>query len=362
MHEDVRILLLADSHIGFDLPVQPRVGRRRRGHDFLANYATALEPAFAGEVDLVVHGGDVFDRPTVDASAAYQALEPLRRIAERGVPVVIVPGNHERSRIPHVRFALHPNVHVYDRPRTFVREIRGVSIALTGFPYERRNVRASFPALLEGTEWTRDRAAVRLLCVHHCVEGATVGPGDFTFTSATDVIRHRDVPPEFAAVLSGHIHRHQVITRDLGGRPLDVPVLYPGSIERTATAEIGETKGFMIVHASASRARTRVRWEFRPLPARPMVRKDLSIHAMTESELESAIRQIVASVPPDAVLSIRVAGELTDAHWRRLSAAHLRTFVPDSMNVDIVPSERPLIAERSARASIDDGLQLILGA
>jgi len=45
MPSDIRILLLADSHLGFDLPVRPRVVRRRRGHDFLANYAAALKPA-----------------------------------------------------------------------------------------------------------------------------------------------------------------------------------------------------------------------------------------------------------------------------------------------------------------------------
>src|SRR5262245_55954218 len=70
--KDVRILLLADTHLGFDLPSSPRVGRRRRGHDFLANYALALEPALSGEVDLVVHGGDVFDRSSVPSSVAYQ--------------------------------------------------------------------------------------------------------------------------------------------------------------------------------------------------------------------------------------------------------------------------------------------------
>src|SRR5881275_1876466 len=62
MPDVVRILFLADTHLGFDLPVRPRIERRRRGHDFLANYTTALRPALAGEVDLVVHGGDVFNR------------------------------------------------------------------------------------------------------------------------------------------------------------------------------------------------------------------------------------------------------------------------------------------------------------
>src|SRR5262245_2734351 len=114
MPSGIRILLLADSHLGFDLPTRPRVDRRRRGYDFLANYSTALAPALNGEVDLVVHAGDVFDRSSVVPSLAYQAFEPLRRVAERGVPVFIVPGNHERSRLPHIRFATHPRVHIFE--------------------------------------------------------------------------------------------------------------------------------------------------------------------------------------------------------------------------------------------------------
>ena len=43
-------------------------------------------------------------------------------------------------------------------------------------------------------------------------------------------------------MLAGHIHRHQVLTQDLGGRPLGAPVFYPGSVERTAFAEEGESK------------------------------------------------------------------------------------------------------------------------
>src|SRR5690606_36081930 len=187
MPDDVRILLLADSHLGFDLPARPRVERRRRGHDFLANYTAALQPALTGEVDVVVHAGDVFGRPTVKPAVAYQALEPLRRIADLGIPVFIVPGNHERSRLPHARFASHARVHVFDRPRTVVTEVRGTRVAFAGFPYERRDVRTSFSSLLERTECATERADVRMLCMHHCAEGATVGPGDYTFRSASDV-------------------------------------------------------------------------------------------------------------------------------------------------------------------------------
>ena len=331
MATEIRILLLADTHLGFDMPVRTRVERRRRGRDFLANYATVLEPALAGNIDIVVHAGDVFDRPTVDPATAYQALEPLRRVAERGVPVFIVPGNHERARLPHARFASHPNVKVFDRARTFVVDVRDTRVALAGFPYERSAVRSRFPDLLRQSDWQREPAEHRLLCMHQCVEGATVGPGNFTFTTGEDVVRVQDVPSEFRAVLAGHIHRHQVLTTDLRGRPLDAPVLYPGSIERTSIAEIDEPKGFMIAHVSESGAR----WEFRQLPARPMVRKELTVDGMSAHSLDAQIRAMIAEAPSDAVLWLRVTGTLTDDQLRVVSARRLRAIAPDTMNVEL---------------------------
>ena len=347
MGGNVRVLLVADSHLGFDLPVRPRVERRRRGHDFLANYARALEPALAGEVDVVIHAGDVFDRSSVVTSLAYQAFEPLRRIADRGIPVVIVPGNHERSRLPHLRFAQHPDVHIFATPHTVVIEAGGMRLALSGFPYERRNVRARFRELLEQTRWSEHAADIRLLCVHHCVEGATVGPADYTFTTAADVIRTRDIPPAFAAVLSGHIHRHQVLTTDLRGRAIATPVMYPGSIERTAFAEIGEAKGFMILDVGVDAGVPRVHWEFRELPARPMLRREVDAGVMSPAALAAAVDTILSAAPDEAVLSIRVSGELGEEHWRAVSPARLRALHP-AMTVEIVPVARVRARRRAA--------------
>jgi len=331
MGGDIRILFLADSHIGLDLPVCPRVERRRRGHDFLANYHAALQPAMRDEVDVVVHGGDVFDRSRPVPSVAYQALEPLRSVAERGVPVFIVPGNHERSRIPHLRFAAHPQIRVFDRPRTFTIEIRGHRIAFAGFPYERDDVRTRFPALLNETCWNAHAASSRVLCMHHCVEGATVGPANFTFTTAADVVRSSDIPSAFCAVLSGHIHRHQVLTRDLAGRALSTPVLYPGSIERTSLAEIGEPKGFMVVTLRDNEPS----WEFRRLPARPMIRRALDAESMDPDSLDAALRDIIAGAPRDAVLAIRVDGSLTPEQLRLMSSGRMRALAPKTMNVEV---------------------------
>ena len=46
---------------------------------------------------------------------------------------------------------------------------------------------------------------------------------------------------------------------------------------------------------------------------------------------------IIAGAPNDAVLSIRVAGALGEAHWQCLSAPRLRAIAPATMNIEIRP-------------------------
>ncbi|MCP3913937.1 MAG: hypothetical protein GY711_00095 [bacterium] len=99
--------------------------RRRRGPDFFAAYERALAPAREGRVDIVVHGGDVLFRSRVPAALAQRAYAPLLELADRGLPVFVVPGNHERSRLPYPLLLSHPLVHVFDRPRTHLCRVGG---------------------------------------------------------------------------------------------------------------------------------------------------------------------------------------------------------------------------------------------
>ncbi len=253
----MRLLFLSDTHLGFDLPARPRVARPRRGPDFFERFEAALAAARAGEVDAVLHGGDLLYRSRVPAWLSDAALAPLRRVADQGVPVLLLPGNHERGRVAHPLLALHRNLHVLDRPRTVVLEAAGVRVGFTGFPFA-SGVRERFPALLAEARAGAPAVDVRLLCLHHCVEGATCGPGDFTFRQGPDVIPRAALPRDAAAVLCGHIHRHQVLRAD--GLP---PVIYAGSTERTSRAEAGETKGFVLLWLDREGL---LRHEFRPLP------------------------------------------------------------------------------------------------
>lgn len=253
----MRLLFLSDTHLGFDLPARPRVAGPRRGADFFESFEAALAPARNGEVDAVLHGGDLLYRSRVPAWLSDAALAPLRRIAASGVPVLLVPGNHERGGVPHPLLALNQNLYVFDRPRTVVLEADGVRLGFTGFPYA-SEVRSRFPALLAEARAGAPAADVQVLCLHHCIEGATCGPGNFTFRSGPDVIPRAELPRDVAAVLSGHIHRHQVLCAD--GLP---PVIYAGSTERTSRAETGEVKGVVLLRFDVDGL---LRHEFRPLP------------------------------------------------------------------------------------------------
>ncbi|MCP5106924.1 MAG: metallophosphoesterase [bacterium] len=332
-----RLLFVSDTHLGFDLPFKPRVERRRRGPDFFKMLERALERARNGEVDAVVHGGDLLYRSKVPPKLVQMAFEPLFKVADTGTPVYLVPGNHERSAIPYRMLAAHPNIHIFDRPRTFLLESDGTSLALAGFPYVRQNIRSLFPQVLEQTGWRKKGAHASVLCMHHCVEGATLimGPRLYTFRYNHDVIKLSDIPADFVAVLSGHIHRFQVLTRDMRGHPVPTPVFYPGSVERTSFTEKDELKGYLTLEIAPD---VGIRnWQFHELPARPMKQFEFRPDGeqLTAAALKAWIIETLEPLPADSVVKITIHGRLNPEALGVISAASLRSFIPPTMNAAV---------------------------
>ena len=326
----VRVLLTADTHLGFDLPRRPRVDRRRRGVDFFANYTRVIEHALAMRPDLVVHGGDFFARSRVAPAVIDRAYEGLGKLAAAGIPVVVAPGNHERSRLPASLWLRHPLIHVFDRPETFTFAVRGVDVAIAGFPFARGDVRTAFRTLVGSTGWEEARADLCLLCVHQAFDGARVGVPGFVFRDRKDVIRRSDIPSGFAAVLAGHIHRRQILVGD--GNPV---VIYPGSIERTSFAERGEPKGFFDLRFARNHEQ---RWglkraDFVVLPSRPMV--DIDIGGVPGAGIEGYLDTWVSQLDREAVVRITGLEAAPRDTQRRVTASYLRARFPPTMNVQL---------------------------
>jgi len=332
----IRILFLADTHLGFDLAFRPRIERRRRGPEFFANFERALQPALNGRVDCVVHGGDLLYRSKVPARLVAMAFEPLKAVADRGVPIYLVPGNHERSAVPHRHLAEHPRIHIFDQPRCFTLQKENFTLALSGFPFVRRGIRKRFLDQLDQTGWRGVEAAVHVLCIHQAIDGATVGPTGYRFRYAADVINASDIPAGIAAVLSGHIHRFQILTQNLKGRSVPAPIFYPGSIERTSFAEKNEKKGYLILEfeADGSDGGRLKKWKFYELPARPMIQLELHLSGMKGPELESWIQARIKNMPADSIVKLKVYGTASHETVEVFRAASLRALAPPTMNID----------------------------
>lgn len=333
MPKPITLLFLADTHLGFDTPLRPQIARRRRGNDFNANYLTALQPALEGKADLVIHGGDLFFRSRVHSAIVAAAFAPLLRIAEMGIPVLIVPGNHERSNIPQSLLEKHPGISIFDRPRTFHLTLQGCRLAMAGFPNIRHNPRQLFASNLAASGWDHGQADLRLLCLHQAFEGAQVGVQNYTFRGGDEVIRGCDIPAGLDGVLSGHIHRHQLLTHDLAGRRLAAPVYYPGATERTSFAERVEEKGYLLLHLAAG-AEGGITVRFVPLPTRPMVEMEFLAAGLTLEQADTRLRWQIAGVAAEAIVHLRAGDEAAVAMARVLNDRWLRSVAPATMNIN----------------------------
>ena len=341
MDRPVRLLFLSDTHLGFDEPLRPRSARRHRGPDFFSTYQRAIDVARAEKVDAVIHGGDLLYRSRVPDSLVDRAMAPLVALAEAGIHVFVIPGNHERSFIPRTLFSLHDRLHVFSEPRTFLLTVGGTRTAIGGFPCVRNGVRDRFPELLAETGMMAEPADVRFLCMHQLFEGARVGPSGYAFRGGEDVVRASDLPPGMTAVLCGHVHRHQVLRVDLAGRPLAAPVVYAGSTERTSFAEVDETKGFVsLVTGSNGSAAAPLSMAFHALPARPMYSRTIGAGPLL-SALER-LRASLEGIDPGGILQVRI-GDERRRDSRRIIAAVKAMVAPTlvlSFRLPLEP-ERP---------------------
>ena len=299
-----RILHTADSHIGADLPVRANGRYRRRGSDFVDSFKKVVARAYEFDVDLVIHAGDLFDRSQPGDGAIAAATEPLWQLARAGIQVIIVPGNHERSALPGALLLSHPNIHILRAPRTVVISRRSLRVAVAGFPCLRRTEAQRFADAVRETGWISAAADVTVLAVHQTFEDARCGPANFRFRAGEDVVPRSDIPAGFDYIAAGHIHRHQVLNVPAEPGP---PLVYAGSPDRIAFAEIGEPKGAVLVEFSARRAQAR----FLEHGVRSMHVLPFDVSGLSGADVTARLHAAVSSLPAEAVVQVRLSGQAT---------------------------------------------------
>ncbi len=83
---------MADTHLGYE-----QYGVRERFNDFSRAFWDIIDDAIERKVDFVVIAGDLFNKRAIDALTLIHAIEGLRKLKDKNIPVIAIEGNHDRS-------------------------------------------------------------------------------------------------------------------------------------------------------------------------------------------------------------------------------------------------------------------------
>jgi len=330
----LRIVFFADTHLGVDYPIKPKIECRRRGDDFFENYKKVLDYAIESKADLVLHGGDFFFRSKVPTPIVDKAYDILYDFANNDIPFVIVPGNHERSVLPTSILMNHRIIHIFDEPKTMFFEKQNAVVGITGFPNIRNGIKLQYKQIFEQATEGNPEADIKLMLMHQAIQESQIE--GFTFRYGIDVLPLEMLPADFNAILSGHIHRAQIF--QYGNNEKQIPVIYPGSTGRTSIVEMAEDKGFyeLIFEKSESG------WDltetiFHILPTRPMVRIDITKLTEDEKVLRNLLEAELSKIDENSVVRLRC--EVLETR-KLLKAELLRELTPETMTLTLAPVYR----------------------
>jgi DNA repair exonuclease SbcCD nuclease subunit len=297
----VKFLIVSDTHFGIHYANNPRSKLRfALGNQFFDQAEILFKLAIEKhDVDFIVHCGDFFNRSKPSSSTIARATS-LLLWAARYVPIYIVPGNHERGKLPIGLLHYQKNLHIFTKPCSFFFRKNDVVVKISGVPYIRHNIRQEYLSLVEKA-WRTEidsnntKSTYNILVLHQLIQGSRVE--HYTFRRGDNVINFDEIQSKFHLIAVGHVHRFQflhksngrinsshttkMVNQDIkkniwtfvkGYRRINNqnPVIcYPGSCERISMMERNENKGYIIgcINHNDSKAYL----EFHPVNSIPMM-------------------------------------------------------------------------------------------
>jgi DNA repair protein SbcD/Mre11 len=260
----MRLLHTADWHVGKTL------ARRSRIDEAQAGLEAVLDLAIVHSVDAVLVCGDVFEHLSPTPEAEQVVYEALLAFEGKGIPVVLLAGNHDH---PHrwraiepllARFAIHvvPEVRRPDHGGIVEISARDGSMVaqIAALPWvtERRLIGAAELMGLAGqpfqtyaTEVARliealcadfDPSKCNVLAAHLYVSGAKPAGSERQLTIGDlFAVAPQAIPSNAQYAALGHVHRPQRVAG------VGVPARYSGSLLQLDFGEAGQAKGVVLV-------------------------------------------------------------------------------------------------------------------
>lgn len=234
----MRFIHAADLHIDSSLSsLRPRPSGEGNGFAAATRHAfrNLVDHAVANDVDFVVLAGDIFDGDWADYATGLFFLGCLADLGRRGIPVVIIHGNHDASSKMTRSLTWPEHVRVFGSraPETHVLEALGVSIHGQSFADGAvpDNLAAGYPAAVPGH--------FNLGVLHTSLAGNA--QHDTYAPCSLDDLRSKGY--DYWAL--GHVHAHAVMSED-------PHVVFPGNIQGRHVNEVGQ-RGFVVVDVEGGR-------------------------------------------------------------------------------------------------------------
>jgi len=288
---------VSDTHLGY-----AQYGLEERENDFMSVFREAVEKALEEHVDVIVHSGDVFHSPRPRIKTLREFREVVRRLWEKGVPLVVVPGSHDMQRrrgVPPVMLFDDLGVRVLTT-KNYKWEYNGVLFA--GFQYLPRHRRQVILELLR-----------KLGAIASGFSGKTVlmlHQGLRRLLPTSYELSIAELPGDFHYYAFGHVHKP---FKTSCGRGV---LAYPGSTENVDVTEISYDKGFYLVDLSGDQPElSRVKLE----GVRPQL-----LYEVKPEELSSTVRRVIADVSKcgglKPVVHFRVLGDVDRREFEKVSS------------------------------------------
>lgn len=358
---------IADTHLGYE-----QYGIHERFNDFSRAFWDIIREAAERPVDFVLIAGDLFHKRAIDARTLLHAIEGLKSLRAREIPVLAIEGNHDRSYyregVSWLQFLCHqgyltlldprmqdgaPVLEAWDKEKMLGAyvDLPGGKLRVYGLKWQGAATARSMEGLTKALAEAQDseRAAgieYRLLMMHTGVDGIVprlVGlPTQSQFEPLKQYI-------DYLAL--GHVHK-----------PFEIGdwIYNPGSTETCGAEEVAwADRGYYVVEIDTEAQERRHTATHKVSKRRPFVRHELRVDGLNEpgelyARLEAYCQRegpLYRDTPVPPLVQVQLIGTLAfDAssldsdHMEEIVRTH---FEPLYVRIDDNTNDRDYFPENS---------------
>lgn len=362
----MKLLHTADIHLGSNTygRIDAATGLNTRLLDFKRSFDFMVQRALEEDIDVFLFCGDAYRTADPTPTQQQTFAECLKPVADRGIPIVMIVGNHDhpvsfgKASAIDIFSYVDGDVHVFRRPDVAIIQTKSGPLQLIALPWPIRSmllsreehrkktpteirefIEATYTDFVQRAVENLDRTLPTVLAAHLTVRGAEMAGSE-----RTSLIAHE---PTFGVgqlaldgidyVALGHIHRYQ--DRNQGFEP---PVVYCSSIERISFKEWDDRKGFVLVDIEKENGRKKTRYTFVDTPARKFI--PIQVDARnTPDPTERILQAIAKESTDDAIVRVRYhidENQVAQVDVHRIREALKSCFCIASIERTVDPVER----------------------